>query len=280
MQHEIQPERSNAEGSAGLTEAALGGGLERVRATAPLVHNITNFVVMNTTANALLAIGASPAMVHAVEEVEAFVHHAAAVVINIGTLSEPWAEAMRRAADAATAAGVPWVLDPVAAGVTPFRSAIASDLVARRPTVIRGNASEILALAGGMGGGKGVDSTHGSTVALDVAQRFAAETGSTVAITGEVDYVTDGGTVASIANGHAMMTMVTGLGCTASALVGAFLGAGLAPTAATTAALTTLGVAGEIAAAQSLGPGSLQLNLLDQLYRLDRTILTRYGHVK
>ncbi len=280
MHHDAQPERSNADDAAGLTEAALGGGLERVRATAPLVHNITNFVVMNTTANALLAIGASPAMVHAVEEVEAFVHHAAAVVINIGTLSEPWSEAMRRAVETANAAGVPWVLDPVAAGVTPYRSAIAADLVARRPTVIRGNASEILALAGGTGGGKGVDSTHGSTAALDVARRLAAATGSTVAITGEVDHVTDGSNVASIANGHAMMAKVTGLGCTASALIGAFLGAGLAPMAAAMAALTALGVAGEVAAAQSLGPGSLQLNLLDQLYRLDRTILTRYGRLK
>ena len=279
MHRDTQPQGPSTEASASVTEAALGGGLERVRATAPLVHNITNFVVMNTTANALLAIGASPAMVHAVEEVEAFVHHAAAVVINIGTLSAPWAEAMRQAADTATAAGVPWVLDPVAAGVTPYRTAVAADLVARRPAVIRGNASEILALVGGRSGGKGVDSTDGSHAALDVARRFAAETGSTVAVTGEVDHVTNGDAVISIANGHAMMAKVTGLGCTASALVGAFLGAGLAPMEAAASALTALGVAGEVAAAQSLGPGSLQLNLLDQLYRLDRTILTRYGRL-
>ena len=279
MHHATPPGSANAEGAASLTEAALGGGLERVRAFAPLVHNITNFVVMNTTANALLAIGASPAMVHAVEEVEAFVHHAAAVVINIGTLSEHWADAMRRAADTATAAGVPWILDPVAAGVTPYRSVVAADLVSRRPAVIRGNASEILALAGGGASGKGVDSAHGSAAALEVARRFAAECGCAVAVTGEVDHVTDGDAVASIANGHAMMARVTGLGCTASALIGAFLGAGLPPMEATTAALTALGVAGEIAAAQSLGPGSLQLNLLDQLYRLDRTILTRYGRL-
>lgn len=265
---------------AGLAATALGDGIERVRATAPLVHNITNLVVMNTTANALLAIGASPAMVHGVEEVEAFVHHAGALVVNIGTLSGPWAEAMRLAADAATAAGVPWVLDPVAAGVTSYRSGIAADLVARRPAVIRGNASEILALVSDAGGGKGVDSVHGSETAVDAARRLATETGGVVAVTGAVDYVTDGDIVVSIANGDPLMSRVTGLGCTASALIGGFLGAGLAPMAAAASGLVALGVAGEIAAAQSLGPGSLQLNLLDQLHRLDRAILTRYGRLQ
>ena len=265
---------------AGLAATALGDGIERVRATAPLVHNITNLVVMNTTANALLAIGASPAMVHGVEEVEAFVHHAGALVVNIGTLSGPWAEAMRLAADAATAAGVPWVLDPVAAGVTSYRSGIAADLVARRPAVIRGNASEILALVSDAGGGKGVDSVHGSETAVDAARRLATETGGVVAVTGAVDYVTDGDIVVSIANGDPLMSRVTGLGCTASALIGGFLGAGLTPMAAAASGLVALGVAGEIAAAQSLGPGSLQLNLLDQLHRLDRAILTRYGRLQ
>lgn len=264
----------------GLAATALGDGIERVRATAPLVHNITNLVVMNTTANALLAIGASPAMVHGVEEVEAFVHHAGALVVNIGTLSGPWAEAMRLAADAATAAGVPWVLDPVAAGVTSYRSGIAADLVARRPAVIRGNASEILALVSDAGGGKGVDSVHGSETAVDAARRLATETGGVVAVTGAVDYVTDGDIVVSIANGDPLMSRVTGLGCTASALIGGFLGAGLTPMAAAASGLVALGVAGEIAAAQSLGPGSLQLNLLDQLHRLDRPILTRYGRLQ
>ena len=259
---------------------ALGDGIERVRATAPLVHNITNFVVMNTTANALLAIGASPAMVHGLEEVEAFVHHAGALVINIGTLSGTWAEAMRRAADTATAAGVPWILDPVAAGVTPYRSGVAADLVARRPAVIRGNASEIRALASDGAAGKGVDSVHGSETAVAAARQLAADTGSVVAVTGAVDYITDGDTVASVANGHPMMSKVTGLGCTASALIGAFLGAGLPPMAAAASGLVALGVAGEIAAAQSIGPASLQLNLLDQLHLLDRAVLTRYGRVQ
>ena len=265
---------------ASLAAAAHGDGIERVRATAPLVHNITNFVVMNTTANALLAIGASPAMVHGLEEVEAFVHHAGALVINIGTLSGTWAEAMRRAADTANAAGVPWILDPVAAGVTPYRTGVAADLVTRRPAVIRGNASEVRALVGEGTAGKGVDSVDGSESAVAAARRLAVDTGSVVAVTGAVDYVTDGDTVASVANGHPMMSRVTGLGCTASALVGAFLGAGLTPMAATASALVALGVAGEIAAAQSLGPASLQLNLLDQLHRLDRTVLTRYGRLQ
>ncbi|MEO8451880.1 MAG: hydroxyethylthiazole kinase [Gemmatimonadota bacterium] len=254
--------------------------LARVRAASPLVHNITNYVVMNSTANALLAIGASPAMVHALEEVEEFVALSRALVINIGTLSPPWVEAMRRAVRSAKRAGIPWVLDPVGAGATSYRTATAAALIGLGPTVIRGNASEIAAVGGGSdAGGKGVDSTRTSASSLGVAKALARTTSAIVAMTGAVDYVTDGGRVVAIRNGDPLMARVTGLGCTASALVGAFL-VGPDPFEATVAALTVLGVAGEVAAIRSAGPGSLQLELLDALHALDRATLTGRARVE
>lgn len=255
--------------------------LDRVRDNAPLVHNITNYVVMNNTANALLAIGASPAMVHAAEEVEEFAAISSALVINIGTLSPRWVDAMRLAAARAKAAGIPWVLDPVGAGATIYRSEVSAELARLKPAVIRGNASEIMVLAGSFGAaGKGVDATHSTQAALEPARDLARDTGAIVAMTGVVDYVTDGERVVAIHNGHPMMARVTGLGCTATALVGAFLGANDDPFAATVSALATLGVAGEIAAEQSPGPGSLQLHLLDALYRLDRVELDSRARVR
>jgi hydroxyethylthiazole kinase len=235
---------------------------------------------MNFTANALLAVGASPAMVHALDEAAEFAPLAQALVINIGTLSPPWVAAMLRAAAAANAAGVPWVLDPVAAGATAYRLSTAKALAELKPAVVRGNASEILALAGspagGSGspialpaGGRGVDSTAGSEAAQDAARRLAAATGGVVAVTGAVDYVTDGSRMAGIANGDVMLTRVTGTGCSATALTGAFLGAGLAPFDAAAAALAALGVAAERAMAGDPGPGSFAVALIDALYRLD-----------
>jgi hydroxyethylthiazole kinase len=245
------------------------------------VHNITNYVVMNNTANALLAVGASPAMVHAAEEVEEFTAISRALVINIGTLSPRWVDAMRLAAARARDAGIPWVLDPVGAGATSYRTQVGAELARLGPTVIRGNASEIMVLAGSVGAtGKGVDSAHSTLTALGPAQVLARDTGAIVAMTGVVDYVTDGARVVAIHNGHPMMARVTGLGCTATALVGAFLGANDEPFAATVSALATLGVAGEMAAEQSAGPGSLQLHLLDALYRLDRPELERRARVR
>ncbi|MDB4886309.1 MAG: thiM [Gemmatimonadetes bacterium] len=254
--------------------------LQRVRAAAPLVHNITNYVVMNNTANALLAVGASPAMVHAVDEVEEFAAISRALVVNIGTLSPPWVEAMRLAVARARTGGIPWVLDPVGVGATGYRRSVGAELAGLRPTVIRGNASEILVLAGAVGSaGRGVDSADETATALEPAQRLARATGAVIAMTGAIDYVTDGHRVVTVSNGHEMMARVTGLGCTATALVGAFLGANDDPFAATVAALATLGVAGELATEQSAGPGTLQVNLLDALYRLDEQTLLRCARV-
>ena len=258
---------------------SLWDALSAVRERAPLVHNITNYVVMNNTANALLALGASPVMAHAVEEVEDLVGLSGALVINIGTLSEPWIAAMRLAAVRARDAGVPWLLDPVGAGATRFRNETAAELVGLRPNVVRGNGSEIMALAGAAGATKGVDSTASSEAAVDLAKHLAAHTGGVAAVTGAVDYVTDGERVHSVSNGDPMMSRVTGLGCSASAVIGAFLAVENDSLAATVHALAVFGVAGEIAAEGAAGPGSLQLRLLDALHALDRSTLEKRARI-
>jgi len=248
--------------------------LEQIRTRTPLVHNITNYVVMNNTANALLALGASPAMVHANEEVEEFVSISAALVVNIGTLSPAWVTAMDRAVRAATARGTPWVLDPVGAGATAYRTQTSAVLAGLKPACIRGNASEIMVLAGATAEKtKGVDTSHGSADALAPARQLARATGAVVAVTGATDYVTDGETLIGLANGHPLMAKVTGLGCTATALVGAALAVEKDRMAAVAAGLSFLAIAGEIAAEKSAGPGSLQVHLLDALHQLDATTI-------
>jgi hydroxyethylthiazole kinase len=260
--------------------AAAAASLAEIRRTGPLVHNITNYVVMNNTANALLALGASPAMVHAADEVEEFVGISRALVVNIGTLSAPWVAAMRAAADRAGKLGVPWALDPVGVGATTFRNAVAADLAARGPAVIRGNASEILALAGTGARTKGVDSAHGTDAAIDAARELARRTGATVAVTGATDYVTDGERLAALSNGHPLMAKVTGMGCTATAIVGAFLAVERDAFGAAVQGLTALGVAGETAAERSPGPGSLQVQLLDALHLLDEATITDRARIE
>ena len=253
--------------------AATWQSLQELRRVGPLVHNITNYVAMDVTANALLALGASPAMVHAREEVEDFVAISSALVVNIGTLSPAWVEAMEHAADRAVDLGKPWVLDPVGAGATPYRTRVAQALSRRRPSVVRGNASEILAVAGEAAATKGVDSVHASEHALELARELARERGCVVAVTGATDYVTDGERVLRVKNGHPMMTRVTALGCTASALTGAFLAVQPDAVLAAAQALGVLGLSGELAAREARGPGSLRTLLLDALYRLDEAAL-------
>lgn len=253
-----------------------------VREQEPLIHNITNLVVMNNTANALLALGASPAMVHSLDEVEDFVAISQALVVNIGTLDAEQIAACKLAVIKANRCDIPWVLDPVGAGATPYRRAAAKALARLKPRVIRGNGSEILTLAQQTqtGQGRGVDSLDGSESALDAAQLLALEIGTVVAITGAVDYVTDGQRVAAIYNGHPLMTRVTGLGCSATAVIGAFLAVERDALAATVAALAIFGVAGEIAAEMAQGPGSLQVALLDALYGLEQSVFVNRARIK
>lgn len=263
--------------AAAIDHALVAQLLSELRRERPLVHNITNYVVMSLSANVLLALGASPAMVHAVEEVEDFVGISSALVVNIGTLSSPWVDAMQRAAARALALGKPWVLDPVGCGATPYRTRVAVELVQQKPTVIRGNASEILSLAGAAAaGGKGVDSTAGSEAAVSAAVSLAKRSAAVVAVTGATDYVTDGQDVIAIEGGAELMTRSTGLGCALSATVAAFA-AVAPPLAAASAALAVYGAAGKLAAARCKGPGHLPAELCDALYALDRERLEKYS---
>ncbi len=254
---------------AAINAHTIWSDIMRIRESAPLVHNITNYVVMNTTANALLALGASPVMAHAEEEVAEMVGLARALVINIGTLSAPWIRAMHKAARRAQELGVPIVLDPVGAGATHFRTQSTHELIAQvAPTIIRGNASEIKAVALAGGSTKGVDSTISSDAALDAAKQLSEAYHCVVCVSGATDYITANGRVIRVHNGHPMMPKVTGMGCIATALCGAFAAVNVAPLAATAHAMAVMGIAGELAAAQARGPGSLQLHFLDALYNL------------
>ena len=243
--------------------------LRAVRERKPLVHNITNFVVMNVTANALLAMGASPVMAHAINEVEEMVSHAGALVLNIGTLTEEWVAAMIAAGRKATDKKIPIVLDPVGSGATRLRTESARKILSQtRVSVLRGNASEILSLQDDNSRTKGVDAVHGVDEAARTAGILAAELGSTLAITGPVDLVTDGRRVVRVANGHPLMANVTGTGCTATAAVGAFLAVDPDPLSAAATALAFFGLAGEVASASATAPGSFMIKMLDALFTI------------
>lgn len=244
-----------------------------VRANAPLVHSITNFVVMNFNANILLALGASPVMAHAREEVADMANIAGALVLNIGTLEPDWIEAMKIAHTRAHARGIPVVLDPVGAGATPYRNQALSELIANAsPSIIRGNASEIMSVAGLATATRGVDSSMGSSQALDSAQILAQKINGVVCVSGATDYVLDAqGRAAHLNNGHVWMTKVTGVGCSASAMIGAFAAVQSDLWRATLAAMAYLGVVGEVAyeQAQNDGVGTYQMRLLNGLQLLD-----------
>jgi hydroxyethylthiazole kinase len=244
--------------------------LELVRERKPLVHNITNYVVMNSTANALLAAGASPVMAHAPNEVEEMVAIAGALVLNIGTLDDAWVASMTRAAAKAAILGKPIVLDPVGAGATRLRTDAAKALIAEAtPAVIRGNASEVLALGDGVFDTRGVDAVHSVADAAAAAAALARKLGTVLAITGPEDLITDGRRTLRVTNGHPLMGMVTGTGCTATALVGAFLAVDLDPLSAAATGLAYYGLAGEVAAERAGAPGSYAVALIDALYTLD-----------
>ncbi len=262
-----------------FTTADCAAVLARVHERAPLVHNITNFVAMTVSANALLAIGASPAMVHAAEEATDFARIADALVVNIGTLSPPWVEAMLLAIGAMNAGGKPWVLDPVGCGATPYRTCVATELAALGPAVIRGNGSEIMALAGAAGAKtKGVDSTARSDDALAAASALAERSGAVVAVTGKTDYATDGTRVVAIEGGHPLMPRSTALGCALSAVTGAFATAA-PPLEATVAALAVFGAAGAVAGSRCRGPGHMPAEICDALHLMDEATLERHAHV-
>jgi hydroxyethylthiazole kinase len=259
-----------------LAASDLWTDIAAVRERTPLVHNITNLVVINFNANVLLAAGAAPVMAHAHEEVEAMVAIAQAVVLNIGTLDPYWVRSMEMALAAATKRGIPTVLDPVGAGATPYRNqAIEQLLDAQAPSVIRGNGSEIMSTSGAAVRTRGVDSIAGAGDALGSAQRLAQRTRGVVCVSGATDHILDAGRRWSrLNNGHVWMTRITGVGCSATALVGAFCAVQPDAWRATTSAMALLGVAGEIAAeraqAAGQGVGSMQALLLDALQLVTR----------
>jgi hydroxyethylthiazole kinase len=246
-----------------------GEALRDLRGRRPLVHQITNFVVMNETANATLALGALPVMAHAPQEVEEMAAAAGALVLNIGTLSEHWVEAMALAGRAANGAGVPVVLDPVGAGATAYRTDTARRLLEEvEIAVVRGNAAEIATLAGRQAEIRGVEAIGAEGSGAELARAAAQALGCVAAVTGAVDHVSDGGRVLAVSNGHALLGTVTGTGCMSTAVTGCFL-AVREPLEAAVAALVAFGVAGEDAAAGARGPGSFHVALYDSLYALD-----------
>jgi hydroxyethylthiazole kinase len=250
---------------------SAGATLGAIREQKPLVHQITNYVVMNETANATLALGALPVMAHAGEEVEEMTGLASSLVLNIGTLSGPWVEAMLLAGGAATARRIPVVLDPVGAGATEYRTATARrilDLV--DVTVLRGNAGEVATLIGADAEVRGVESIAAGVDAAELAREAARRFGLVASVTGPVDHVSDGKRVLAVANGDALLATVTGTGCMSSALTGCFLAAKPdLPLEAAAEALAAFGVAAEDAAAGAQGPGTFHARLYDALYALD-----------
>lgn len=252
--------------------SAVYADIQAIRNSAPLIHNITNFVVMQQTANALLAVGASPIMAHAEDEIANIVQLTNALVINIGTLDSIWVNAMAQAMQVAKQRSIPIILDPVGAGATPYRTQTVHNLITiASPTVIRGNASEILALASNLQATKGVDSTHGSEVAFEAAMQLAKKHNNVITVSGAVDLCIAPQQQIRIYNGVPLMTKVTGMGCTATALIGAFCAVNSNFLHAAAHAMAVMGIAGEIAAEKAMGPGSLLIQFLDALYNLSVT---------
>ncbi len=249
-----------------LSADSLSRHLTQVRAHAPLVQCLTNAVVMNFTANVLLAAGASPAMVDVPGEAGPFARVAAGVLVNVGTPHLEQREAMVEAAQAANDAGTPWVLDPVAIGSLSVRTALARKLLEMRPAVIRGNPSEIKALAGMGDGGRGTDSTDSPDSAAAAGRHLALEYGSVVAISGPVDLIIDDHHEVRVNNGHEYLTRVTGGGCALGALIAAFASLDDDTFSTVTAAIGFYTVAAELAATTASGPGSFQIALLDRLH--------------
>ncbi len=258
-----------------------GATLRELRERKPLVHQITNYVVMNETANATLALGALPVMAHAPEEVEEMVGLASALVLNIGTLSEHWIEAMLLAGRAAGERGIPVVLDPVGAGATAYRTDTARRILDEvRVTVLRGNSGEMATLVGADAEVRGVESITAGLEPAELAREAGRQLGLVASVTGPVDQVSDGERVLAVANGHPLLAAVTGTGCISSALTGCFLAAKpTEPLEAAAEALAALGVAAEDAAAGAEGPGTFHARLYDALAALDPATLDERARI-
>ncbi|MCA1554354.1 MAG: hydroxyethylthiazole kinase, partial [Chloroflexi bacterium] len=247
----------------------LAEALARVREQKPLLHHITNYVVMNDTANVTLHIGALPVMAHAVEEVEEMVSIAGALVLNPGTLSTHWVRAMFLAGKRANERGVPIVLDPVGAGATTYRTQTFTRMLDElKITVLRGNSGEIGALSGAGGEVKGVESVQGVSDRAGVSRAFAKERGLVVAMSGKRDYVSDGERVFGVDNGHKWLTTLTGTGCMSTTMIAAFAAVETDPLMAAVGGYAAFGLAAEMAAEHAKGPASFKVAFFDCLYHL------------
>ncbi len=243
--------------------------LNKLRQDRPLIHNITNFVVMNSTANTILSVGASPVMAHCIEEVEEMVSFAGALVLNIGTLTPDWVYSMIRAGKRANELNIPVILDPVGAGATSLRTNSSLRIMNEvKLTVIRGNPAEIKAIGGERTKIKGVDSLTATEEAKTIALELAKNLNTVVAVTGKTDLITDGNRLIKVNNGHIMLTKVTGTGCAATVVIACFLAVNKDPLLATAFGLAYFGLAAEHAGKISNGPGSFQVNLYDALANL------------
>lgn len=243
--------------------------IEALRKKRPLIHHITNMVVMNTTANATLAIGASPVMAHSPDEVEEMVNFAGALVLNIGTLTRELVDSMIKAGQKANQLSIPVILDPVGAGATSLRTAEALRILKKiKVEIIRGNPAEVLSLGGEKGAIKGVDSFQEAGEAMEAATSLATKLRVTLAVTGREDFVTNGKRSVWVSNGHPLMKLVTGTGCIATTVVAAFATVDPDPLYAASTALGYFGLAGEKGAQKASSPGSFQVALFDALYDL------------
>lgn len=262
-----------------IKAADIWQDITAVRAQSPLVHCITNLVVMNLNANVLLAAGASPVMAHAHEEVVEMSSIAQAIVLNIGTLSPYWISSMHKVLAAQKGHSTPIILDPVGAGATTYRDACIREILSNLvPSIIRGNASEITSIAGKSGHTRGVDSTATGEESYRLAAALARQLGCVVCVSGPIDHVfAPDGRWAQIYNGHPWMTRITGVGCSESALIGAFSAVQPNTWRAAVSAMTLMALAGEVAAekaiARQMGVGSMQALLIDELQLLDEQLL-------
>ncbi|MEQ4676710.1 hydroxyethylthiazole kinase [Providencia vermicola] len=252
-----------------INDAVRSQILQQLHNKSPLVHCMTNDVVQTFTANVLLALGCSPAMVIELEEAEQFATMANSLLINVGTLTADRQQAMKYAVHSANTAGTPWVLDPVAVGALTFRTHFCHELLGLKPAAIRGNASEIMALAGNSLGGRGVDSLNSTDDALPAAQSLAKQANTIVAISGEIDYVTDGKRTIAIEGGDILMTRVVGTGCALSAVVAASCALSGDRLQHVATACTLMKQAGETATQRCRGTGSFIPEFLDALYQLN-----------
>ncbi len=256
--------------------------LQKVRQKNPLVHNITNAVVTNFTANGLLALGASPFMADGIEEVADVAMIADAVLFNMGTLNESIVNSILTAGKVANKCNVPIVFDPVGAGATSYRTAIAQQIPKEiKLTVLRGNVAEVAHVIGESWSIKGVDAGAGEGNVIQLAQKAAHSLGCIVVVTGQDDVITDGRTTYVASNGHPILTKVTGSGCLLGSVIAAFLSvAEQQQIESVTEAVAFYGIAAEIAAGKSQGPGSFQIEFLNQLALVTPEVVQQRSNIQ